>query len=92
METDDALIVKADLPDVDLKDIDIQIENGTLTLKGERKFEKRTSGWATQGSSAHLAARSSAPASQSRDSVDPERFAPNTERRADRHPPQEGSG
>lgn len=40
METDDALIVKADLPDVELKDIDIQIENGTLTLKGERKFEK----------------------------------------------------
>ena len=25
---------------MDLKDIDIQIENGTLTLKGERKFEK----------------------------------------------------
>ncbi len=40
METDEALIVKADLPDVDLKDVDIQIENGTLTLKGERKFER----------------------------------------------------
>jgi HSP20 family protein len=25
---------------VDLKDIDIQLENGTLTVKGERKFEK----------------------------------------------------
>jgi HSP20 family protein len=25
---------------VELKDIDIQIENGTLTLKGERKFER----------------------------------------------------
>jgi HSP20 family protein len=23
-----------------MKDIDIQLENGTLTLKGERKFEK----------------------------------------------------
>lgn len=25
---------------MDLKDIDIQIENGTLSLNGERKFEK----------------------------------------------------
>jgi HSP20 family protein len=32
--------VKADVPGIELKDIDIQIENGTLTLKGERKFEK----------------------------------------------------
>ena len=33
-------MLKADVPGVDLKDIDIQLENGTLTLKGERKFEK----------------------------------------------------
>ena len=39
-ETENDLILKADVPGVDLKDIDIQIENGTLTLKGERKFEK----------------------------------------------------
>jgi len=39
-ETDNDLVIKADLPDVPLKDIDIQLENGTLTLKGERKFEK----------------------------------------------------
>ena len=39
-ETDHALILKADVPDVDIKGVDIQIENGTLTLKGERKFEK----------------------------------------------------
>jgi HSP20 family protein len=39
-ETDNELVIKADLPDVPLKDIDIQLENGTLTLKGERKFEK----------------------------------------------------
>ncbi|HME08577.1 MAG TPA: Hsp20/alpha crystallin family protein [Bryobacteraceae bacterium] len=39
-ETDNELVVKADLPDVTLNDIDIQMENGTLTLKGERKFEK----------------------------------------------------
>src|SRR5579864_1019415 len=39
-ETDNELVWKADTPGIDLKDIDIQIENGTLTLKGERKFEK----------------------------------------------------
>jgi HSP20 family protein len=40
LETENELIFKADVPDVNPKDIDIQIENGTLTLKGERKFEK----------------------------------------------------
>ena len=43
-ETENALIVKADLPEVDEKDIDILIENGTLALKGERKFEKDDTG------------------------------------------------
>jgi HSP20 family protein len=41
LETENELILKADLPDVDQKDIDIQMENGTLTLKGERRFEKK---------------------------------------------------
>ena len=40
VETEDELIVKADLPDVRLEDIDVRLENGTLSLKGERKFEK----------------------------------------------------
>jgi HSP20 family protein len=40
LETDNELVVKADLPDVDMNDIHVEIENGTLTLKGERKFEK----------------------------------------------------
>jgi HSP20 family protein len=39
-ETDNELVLKADLPDVKMSDIDIQIENGTLTLRGDRKFEK----------------------------------------------------
>jgi HSP20 family protein len=40
-------VLKADVPGVELKDIDIQMENGTLTLKGERKFEndERTKGF-----------------------------------------------
>ena len=43
-ETEHALIVKADLPEVNESDIDIRIENGTLALKGERKFEKDETG------------------------------------------------
>ena len=39
LEKENELVLKADLPDLDLKDIAIEIENGTLTIKGERKFE-----------------------------------------------------
>ena len=39
-ETEDALTLRADLPDVKTDDIDIRVENNTLTLKGSRKFEK----------------------------------------------------
>jgi HSP20 family protein len=28
-----------DIPEVELKDVDIRLENHTLTVKGERKFE-----------------------------------------------------
>src|SRR5882672_1007736 len=41
-ETDDEVVVKAELPEVNQKDIDIQIENNTLILRGERKFNKET--------------------------------------------------
>ena len=40
-ETENELVLKADLPDVDLKDIDVRVENQTLTIAGERKFEKQ---------------------------------------------------
>ena len=39
-ETENDWVLKADLPDVKMSDIDIRIENGTLTLKGSRKFER----------------------------------------------------
>lgn len=39
-ETDDEVILKAELPEINQKDIDIQVENNTLVLRGERKFEK----------------------------------------------------
>ena len=40
-ETENELVLKADLPDVDLKDIDVRVENQTLTISGERTFEKK---------------------------------------------------
>jgi HSP20 family protein len=42
-ETENDLVLKADLPDVDLKDVDVRVENQTLTIAGERKFEKQDS-------------------------------------------------
>ena len=42
-ETANELVVKADLPDVNEKDIDVRIENNLLTIRGERKFEKSVS-------------------------------------------------
>ena len=43
-ETENELVLKADIPDVDAKNVGIQVENGTLTLKGERKFEQEKNG------------------------------------------------
>jgi HSP20 family protein len=42
-ETEHELVVKADLPEVDPKDLDIRVENNILTIRGERKFEKNVS-------------------------------------------------
>src|SRR2546425_382500 len=39
-ETENDLVLKADLPDIKLEDIEVRVENQTLTLKGERKFEE----------------------------------------------------
>jgi HSP20 family protein len=41
LENENELIVKADLPEVKLEDISISLENGTLSLKGQRKFERK---------------------------------------------------
>ena len=38
-ETENELLLKADLPGLEMKDIEIQIENSTLSLRGERKYE-----------------------------------------------------
>jgi HSP20 family protein len=39
-ETENELVVKADLPDLQDKDIDVRVADNTLTIRGERKFEK----------------------------------------------------
>jgi HSP20 family protein len=39
-ETENELVLKADLPDVEEKEIDIRVENNMLTVRGERKFQK----------------------------------------------------
>ena len=40
LESEDALTLRADLPDVKLEDIDVRVENQTLTVTGNRKFER----------------------------------------------------
>src|SRR6476646_1141956 len=35
------LVVKADLPGIDPKDLDVRVENNVLSIRGERKFEKK---------------------------------------------------
>src|SRR5215467_15314423 len=41
-ETEHELVVKADLPDIKPEELDIRVENNILTIRGERKFEKKT--------------------------------------------------
>jgi HSP20 family protein len=38
-EHDGALVMKAELPDMRREDIDVSVENNTLTLRGERNLE-----------------------------------------------------
>jgi HSP20 family protein len=39
-ETENEVVVKADLPGLHEKDIDVRVENNMLSIRGERKFEK----------------------------------------------------
>jgi HSP20 family protein len=39
-EQDGNIVMKAELPGVDPKDVDVRLENSTLTLRGERKLDK----------------------------------------------------
>lgn len=40
-ETENELVLKADLPDINEKDLDVRVENNMLTIRGERKFEQQ---------------------------------------------------
>ena len=42
IETKDEITIKTELPGIEEKDVTIEIENGILTMKGERKAEKET--------------------------------------------------
>jgi len=41
-EAEDKYVIKADLPGVDKKDIDVKLENGVLSIRGEKQTEKET--------------------------------------------------
>lgn len=43
-ETPEALIVKAEVPGIDPKEVEISVSGDTLTLKGEKKEEKEEKG------------------------------------------------
>jgi HSP20 family protein len=38
-EKDGNIVLKAELPGLDPKDVDVRVENNVLTLRGERKFD-----------------------------------------------------
>ena len=42
-ETNDSIVLKADLPGMSQNDVEISVEGNMLTVKGERKFEKEVS-------------------------------------------------
>ena len=44
VETDDTVVVKAELPGMEPKDVDISVSGDKLTIKGERKVEKEEKG------------------------------------------------
>jgi HSP20 family protein len=39
-ETEQNIVLKLEVPGVEQKDLDIRIENNTITIRGERKFDK----------------------------------------------------
>ena len=47
VETDESLILRADLPGLTRDDVNIEVKDGTLTLSGERKaeHEEKSEGW-----------------------------------------------
>ncbi len=46
-EEEDRVVLRAEIPGVSKDDIDINVENGTITLRGEKKQEKTVEGEGT---------------------------------------------
>ena len=44
IETDDSLVLRADLPGVNEDDVEIEVKDGVLTISGERKAEREEKG------------------------------------------------
>jgi HSP20 family protein len=46
-ETDESIVLEADIPGMDQKDVHLEVEDGTLTIKGDRKeeHEEKRAGW-----------------------------------------------
>ncbi|MFZ9228365.1 MAG: Hsp20/alpha crystallin family protein [Prochlorococcaceae cyanobacterium] len=44
-ENDDAFVIKAEIPGIDKDDVKVSLENGVLTLQGERRQEREEKGW-----------------------------------------------
>jgi HSP20 family protein len=42
IETQEALVMKTELPGLTDKDVSVEIENGMITIRGERKIEEET--------------------------------------------------
>jgi len=44
VEDENEYLIKADLPELTKKDVDVRVENGVLYITGERKLEKELNG------------------------------------------------
>ena len=44
-ENDAAFVIKAEIPGVEKDDVKVTLENGVLTLQGERRQEREEKGW-----------------------------------------------
>src|SRR5213593_841946 len=55
-EDEHSITLKIEVPGIDEKDIDVRIENNTLTVHGERNFERKRRKRTIAGSSGSMAA------------------------------------
>jgi HSP20 family protein len=46
LEREDGIVISADLPGLKAEDVDVTVDSGVLTIKGERSFEEASEGQA----------------------------------------------